>query len=136
MNQNPFGNPEQIPSGMMNGLVLTFWIAAAVVLISGVKLVSCHFAGVPLQDCGWLPHLASCLVCSPLSAQCPSSWLTCSTTPNGVGARTTAGAGTANPAPTTTISLNRQPAKIELQSVPVCETSRRTSKPAAATRPG
>lgn len=57
MNQNPFGNPEQIPSGMMNGLVLTFWIAAAVVLISGVKLVSCHFAGVPLQDCGWLPHL-------------------------------------------------------------------------------
>ena len=57
MNQNPFGNPEQIPSGLMNTLVLSFWIAMAIVLISAVKLVSCHFAGVPLQACGWLPHL-------------------------------------------------------------------------------
>ena len=59
MNQNPFGNPEQIPSGLMSALVLTYWIAAAAVAVSAVKLVSCHLGGTPPQACGWWywPHL-------------------------------------------------------------------------------
>ena len=42
---------------LMQGMILGFWLSISVVMIAGVKLVSCHY-GNGLDSCGTLPYLA------------------------------------------------------------------------------